>query len=97
MSEKDRDRTLLKIIIMSKIKRYLIELGNPISSSSVDGVTARSYQLSTAREILRLIGNSDDDPAMVISEFIKSVNRRSGLLFRVAYETAVDLYDRLFV
>ena len=94
MSEKDR--ILLKIIIVSKIKRYLMELGNPISSSSVDGVTAKSYQLSTIREILRLVESSDDDPAMVISEFIKSVNRRSGLLFRVAYETSVDLYDHLF-
>ena len=95
MSEKDR--TLLKIIIMSKIRRYLMELGNPISSSSVDGVIARSYQASTIHEILRLIECSDDDPALVISEFIKSVNRRSGLLFRVAYDTAVDLYDHLFV
>ena len=94
MSEKDR--ILLKIIIVSKIKRYLMELGNPNSSSSVDGVTAKSYQLSAIREILRLVESSDDDPAMVISEFIKSVNRRSGLLFRVAYETSVDLYDHLF-
>ena len=92
----EKDRILLKIIIMSKIKRYLMELGNPISSLSIDGVTAKSYQLSTIREILRLIESSDDDPAMVISEFIKSVNRRSGLLFRVAYETSVDLYDHLF-
>ena len=92
----EKDRILLKIIIMSKIKRYLMELGNPISSSSVDGVTAKSYQLSTIHEILRLVESSDDDPAMVISEFIKSVNRRSGLLFRVAYETSVDLYDHLF-
>ena len=92
----EKDRILLKIIIMSKIKRYLMELGNPISSLSVDGVTAKSYQLSTIREILRLVESSDDDPAMVISEFIKRVNRRSGLLFRVAYETSVDLYDHLF-
>lgn len=82
---------------LGRMKLYLVRLGDPATSSSVDGVFARSYARSTVIELMRLVGVSEDPPEMVVSEFIKMVDRRSGLLFRVAYETAVDLYDQVFL
>jgi len=47
--------------------------------------------------LIKEIQNSDTDPALIVSEFIKKFDRRSGLSFRVAYEISVDLYDHLFL
>lgn len=79
------------------MRLYLVRLGDPITSSSIEGVTARSYARTTVTELIRLVDISDDPPEMVVSEFIKMADRRSGLMFRVAYETAVDLYDHVFL
>lgn len=76
---------------------YLAELGDPIYSPSMEGLEARSYAVTTVQELIKRVKNSDDPPEMVISEFIKQVDRRSGMVFRVAYEISVDLYDRLFL
>lgn len=79
------------------MRLYLVRLGDPITSSSIEGVMARSYARTTVTELIRLVDISDDPPEMVVSEFIKMADRRSGLMFRVAYETAVDLYDHVFL
>lgn len=79
------------------MRLYLAELGDPMMSSSPDGVTARSYARSTVQELIRLVDISDDPPELVVSEFIKMADRRSGMLFRVAYEIAVDVYDHVFL
>ena len=47
--------------------------------------------------LVEQIEDSDTDPALIVSEFIKKVDKRSGLSFRVAYDTAVDLYDHIFL
>lgn len=47
--------------------------------------------------LIHEVENYDTDPALIISEFIKDVDRRSGLMFRVAYDVAVDLYDHIFL
>ena len=79
------------------MRLYLAELGDPIYSTSMDGLEARSYAVSTVKELIKRVENSDDPPEMVVSEFIKQVNRRSGMVFRVAYDISVDLYDRVFL
>jgi hypothetical protein len=76
---------------------YLSELGDPARSSSVQGVVARSYAKSTVLELIKEVIRSDTDPALVVSEFIKKVNKRDGFIFSVAYDIAVDLYDRVFL
>jgi hypothetical protein len=47
--------------------------------------------------LIKEVENTDADPALVVSEFIKMFDRRSGMMFRVAYDVAVDLYDYLFL
>ena len=86
-----------KIIAENKMRIYLAELGDPTYSPSMEGLEARSYAVTTVQELIKRVKNSDDPPEMVISEFIKQVDRRSGMVFRVAYEISVDLYDRLFL
>lgn len=66
-------------------------------SPSMEGLEARSYAVTTVQELIKRVKNSDDPPEMVISEFIKQVDRQSGMVFRVAYEISVDLYDHLFL
>lgn len=92
MSEKTYKEALI-----FKMRKYLAELGDPVYSSSMDGVAARSYARTTVRELIKRVTNSDDPPSMVISEFIKEMDRRSGMVFRVAYEISVDLYDHIFL
>ena len=83
--------------VNDRMRLYLVRLGDPTTSSSTEGIQARSYAVTTVKELMRLCDISDDPPEMVVSEFIKMADRRSGLLFRVAYETAVDLYDNVFL
>lgn len=86
-----------KLNILAGMYLYLVELGDPLDSPSIDGVVARSYAKTTVQELIRRVENSDDPPEMVISEFINMANRQSGYVFRVAYEIAVDLYDRIIL
>ena len=90
-------RATTKDEIINRMCLYLSELGDPARSSSVQGVVARSYAKSTALELIKEVIRSDTDPALVVSEFIKKVNKRDGFIFSVAYDIAVDLYDRVFL
>ena len=83
--------------IINRMCLYLSELGDPARGSSTHGVVARSYAKSTVLEIIKEVVHSDTDPALVVSEFIKKVNKRDGFIFSVAYDIAVDLYDRVFL
>lgn len=83
--------------VLKEMRLYLIDLGDPADSCSLDGVVARSYAVTAVEEIIKLVDISDDDPALVVSNFIKMSDKASGMAFRVAYETAVDLYDRCFL
>lgn len=86
-----------KLNVLARMYLYLVELGDPTDSPSMDGVVARSYAKTTVQELMRMVEDSDDPPAMVISEFINMADRQPGMVFRVAYETAVDLYDRVIL
>lgn len=90
-------RATTKGEIINKMRLYLSELGDPALSSSTQGVVARSYAKSTVLELIEEVTDSDTDPALVVSEFIKKVNKRDGFIFSVAYDIAVDLYDRVFL
>ena len=90
-------RATTKGEIINRMCSYLSELGDPARSSSVQGVVARSYAKSTVLELIKEVVHSDTDPALVVSEFIKKVNKRDGFIFSVAYDIAVDLYDRVFL
>lgn len=90
-------RATTKAEILNEMRLYLAELGDPASSSSVQGVVARSYAKSTVSELIKEVMESDTDSALVVSEFIKKVNKRDGFIFSVAYDIAVDLYDRVFL
>lgn len=83
--------------IIRKMRRYLADRPDPINTVSVDLVTARSYEITTVKELITRVKSSDDPPEMVVSEFIKMADKQSGMVFRVAYETAVDLYDHVFL
>lgn len=90
-------RATTKGEIINRMCLYLSELGDPARSSSAHGVVARSYAKSTVLELIKEVIRSDTDPALVVSEFIKKVNKRDGFIFSVAYDIAVDLYDRVFL
>ena len=90
-------RATTKGEIINRMCLYLSELGDPACSSSPHGVVARSYAKSTVLELIKEVIRSDTDPALVVSEFIKKVNKRDGFIFSVAYDIAVDLYDRVFL
>ena len=90
-------RATTKSEIINRMCLYLSELGDPVRSSSVQGIVARSYAKSTVLELIKEVVHSDTDPALVVSEFIKKVNKRDGFIFSVAYDIAVDLYDRVFL
>ena len=90
-------RATTKGEIINRMCLYLSELGDPARGSSTHDVVARSYAKSTVLELIKEVIRSDTDPALVVSEFIKKVDRRSGLSFRVAYDVAVDLYDHIFL
>ena len=90
-------RATTKSEIINRMCLYLSELGDPVRSSSVQGIVARSYAKSTVLELIKEVIRSDTDPALVVSEFIKKVNKRDGFIFSVAYDIAVDLYDRVFL
>lgn len=90
-------RATTKDEIINRMCSYLSELGDPARSSSTHGVVARSYAKSTVLELIKEVVHSDTDPALVVSEFIKKVNKRDGFIFSVAYDIAVDLYDRVFL
>ena len=83
--------------IIYKMRKYLAQRPDPINATTTEMVTARSYETVTIKEIINRVKSSDDPPEMVVSEFIKMADRQSGMLFRVAYETAVDLYDHVFL
>lgn len=86
-----------KCSILKRMREYLAEMGDPVYSQSLDGVVARSYAQATVQELISRVEKSDDPPSMVVSEFIKEMDRRSGMVFRVAYEISVDLYDHIFL
>lgn len=87
----------MKDEILFKMRLYLAELGDPVYSWSTEGVRARSYAKTTVQYLINKVVDSDDPPSMVISEFIKVADKRCGLVYRVAYETAVDLYDHVIL
>lgn len=90
-------RATTKGEIINRMCLYLSELGDPARGSSTHDVVARSYAKSTVLELIKEVVHSDTDPALVVSEFIKKVNKRDGFIFSVAYDIAVDLYDRVFL
>lgn len=79
------------------MQSYLAKLPDPEYSLSMEQLSYRSWSRSTVSYLIEQIKDSDTDPALIVSEFIKKADRRSGLSFRVAYDTAVDLYDHIFL
>lgn len=90
-------RATTKGEIINRMCLYLSELGDPARGPSTHDVVARSYAKSTVLELIKEVVHSDTDPALVVSEFIKKVNKCDGFIFSVAYDIAVDLYDRVFL
>lgn len=90
-------QTIRKRSIRMRMRLYLASLPNPEYSSNKEELMHRSWCRSTVEYLIKAVDESDTDPPLIISEFIKKADRRSGLIFRVAYETAVDLYDHLFL
>ena len=90
-------RATTKGEIINRMCLYLSELGDPARGPSTHDVVARSYAKWTVLELIKEVVHSDTDPALVVSEFIKKVNKRDGFIFSVAYDIAVDLYDRVFL
>lgn len=90
-------RATTKGEIINRMCLYLSELGDPARGPSTHDVVARSYAKSTVLELIKQVVHSDTDPALVVSEFIKKVDKRDGFIFSVAYDISVDLYDRVFL
>ena len=86
-----------KSAILHRMQLYLAELPDPDQGWNDGIIMQRSYAKSAVSELIKEVKESDTDPALVISEFIKRVDKRSGLLFAVSYDIAVDLYDILFL
>lgn len=76
---------------------YLAKLPDPEYALSMEQLSYRSWSRTTVSYLIKEIQNSDTDPALIVSEFIKKADRRSGLSFRVAYDVAIDLYDHVFL
>lgn len=90
-------RGTAKASIRKRMLLYLANLPDPMYAIGSEELTYRSWSRSTVLYLIREVEKSDADPALVVSEFIKKVDRRSGLLFRVAYDVSVDLYDHVFL
>lgn len=90
-------RRTVKADLIARIRLYLVDLPDPEYADNIEQVTYRSWSRSTVLYLVEQIKDSDTDPALIVSEFIKKVDKRSGLSFRVAYDTAVDLYDHIFL
>ena len=83
--------------VLYRMQLYLAKLPDPEYALSTEQLSYRSWSRTTVSYLIKEIQNSDTDPALIVSEFIKKVDRRSGLSFRVAYDIAVDLYDHIFL
>ena len=90
-------RRTVKADLIARMRLYLAELPDPKYARNLEQVSYRSWSRSTVLYLIEQIKDSDTDPALIVSEFIKKADRRSGLSFRVAYDTAVDLYDHIFL
>ena len=79
------------------MRLYLTRMPAPEYSLSMEQLSYRSWSRTTVSYLIKEVEKTDTDPALVISEFIKKADRRSGMSFRVAYDVAVDLYDHIFL
>lgn len=93
-----RPRITSKHSVVSQMLLYLANVLDPVHTRfDKDLLMQRSWSRTTVLYLIKEVENSDTDPALIVSEFIKSVDRRSGMMFRVAYDVAVDLYDHIFL
>ena len=83
--------------VLYQMRLYLTRLPSPEYSLSMEQLSYRSWSRTTVSYLIKEVEKTDTDPALVISEFIKKADRRSGMSFRVAYDVAVDLYDHIFL
>lgn len=83
--------------VLYQMQLYLAKLPDPEHSFGMEQLSYRSWSRTTVSYLIKEVKKSDADPALVISEYIKKFDKRSGLSFRVAYDVAVDLYDHIFL
>ncbi len=83
--------------VLYRMQLYLASLPDPQLALSNEQLSYRSWSRTTVLYLIKEVEKTDTDPALIISEYIKKFDRRSGLSFRVAYDTAVDLYDHIFL
>jgi len=86
-----------KAFVIKRMRIYLAGLPDPLHVDSKDLIANNSWSRTTVLYLIKEVENTDADPALVVSEFIKMFDRRSGMMFRVAYDVAVDLYDHVFL
>jgi hypothetical protein len=79
------------------MRLYFAMMPDPEYVFGLEAMSAASWGRTTVSHLIKEVENSDTDPALIVSEFIKKADRQSGMIFRVAYETAVDLYDYVFL
>ena len=92
------NRIRSKSDVITRMRLYLATVLDPLYARFDNDILChRSWSRTTVLYLIHEVENSDTDPALIISEFIKDVDRRSGLMFRVAYDVAVDLYDHIFL
>lgn len=92
----DRE-TANKKSILFRMRLYFAMMPDPEYVFGLEAMSAASWSRTTVSYLIKEVENSDTDPALIVSEFIKKADRQSGMIFRVAYETAVDLYDYVFL
>lgn len=91
------NRRMSKAFVVKKMRIYLASLQDPSYASSKELIANNSWSRTTVLYLIKEVENTNADPALVVSEFIKMFDRRSGIMFRVAYDIAVDLYDHVFL
>ena len=89
--------TANKKSILFRMRLYFATLPEPEFTFGKEAMSSASWSRTTVSHLIKEVENSDTDPALIVSEFIKKADRQSGMIFRVAYETAVDLYDYVFL
>lgn len=91
------NRRMSKAFVVKKMRIYLASLQDPLYTSNKELIANNSWSRTTVLYLIKEVENTNTDPALVVSEFIKMFDRRSGIMFRVAYDIAVDLYDHVFL
>lgn len=91
------NRRMSKAFVVKKMHIYLASLQDPSYASNKELIANNSWSRTTVLYLIKEVENTNADPALVVSEFIKMFDRRSGIMFRVAYDVAVDLYDHVFL